>query len=465
MRVRLALWALLLLGLAQIGISILIYLAISGWLEDQVNRSLLLTASQVAGILYDPDDPRSSLDIADVRRQLANDDITSLSFLREQGFFVRLVDMVNARVVAASADYAIPAPHGQMSQPTFETVNVHQANGTSESRLYTLPLDYAPGLALQVGVSLRDVREIQGDMARVLGVLLLFTAVSTPLSGWFLANRALTPVRAAVATAAEINASDLSQRLDIGAAEVELEQLVRTFNAMLERIEQAFRRQRQFTADAAHELRTPLSIMLTGLEVTLSRERSAAEYQTTLASVQEEVQRLAHLANSLLMLARADTRDVPLEMHDVDLWALLDTVIDQLAARANEKSISVTREIAPDLIVRGDEARLIQVVYNLLDNALKYTPAGGSVRVTAARHADHIEFAVQDSGPGIPAAEHPHIFERFYRADAARSRGHGGFGLGLAIAKQGIELHGGTITVISEAGQGARFVVNLPARV
>ncbi len=457
-----ALWGLLLLGVTQVIVSIVLYLAISTWLENQVNSNLLLTANQVASVLYDPEDIENPLDIADVRLQLADHNIATQSFLRDQLFFVRLIDISSGDILATSADYDIPVTTSQANETSYETVGFLENDDIDEIRLYTLGLSYAPQIALQVGVSLEDIREIQGDVMRILVVLLVFTGTLAPLSGWFLANRALVPIRATVRTAAKINEADLTQRLDITASEVELEQLAQTFNAMLDRIEQAFQRQRQFTADAAHELRTPLSIMQTGLEVTLSQSRSPVEYHHALVSVQEEVQRLSQLANTLLMLVRADSHELPFEKKEVDLSLMLNMVVEQFRSAAEEKQIALEREVAADLLLEGDEDRLIQVVFNLIDNAIKYTPEGGEVCVMAQRFKDGVEIKIEDSGPGIALEEQIHIFDRFYRIDTSRNRNRGGFGLGLAIAKRIVDLHGGTIQVVSAVEHGAQFVVRLP---
>jgi heavy metal sensor kinase len=456
------LWGLLLLGTAQIIVSLVLYAAISGWLEAQVNRSLLLTATQVSSVLYDPEDSHQPLDIADVRLQLADHNIATQSYLRDQLFFVRLIDLSSGAILASSVDYAIPVTPAQLRGTRFDTLAFPKGDDIDELRVYSLHLTYAPQIGLQVGVSLEETREIQRDVRGILIVLLLFTGTVAPLSGWFLANRALVPIRATARTAAEINETGLSRRLDLAASEIELEVLAQTFNAMLDRIEQAFQRQRQFTADAAHELRTPLSIMRTHLEVTLSQPRGAADYYTALLSLQEEVQGLSHLANSLLSLARADTNDLPLEIRDFDLSLMLNAVVDQFRSAAEDKGIALSEEIAPHLRIEGDEDRLIQVVYNLIDNAVKYTPDDGQVRLLAQPKDQQVAITIEDTGPGIPDTKLTQIFERFYRLDSARNRAQGGFGLGLAIAKRIVDLHGGAILVNSTPDQGTQFTIALP---
>ncbi|MBZ0283126.1 MAG: HAMP domain-containing protein [Anaerolineae bacterium] len=462
LRIRLALWGLLLLGVIQIIMSIVLYIAISTWLEGQVNNNLLLTANQIASVLYDPEDIQNPIDVADLRLQLAGNNIATQSFLSDQLFFVRLIDVSSGDILAASADYKVPVTFSQIIDTHFETVGVPEDNDLDEIRLYTLRLSYIPQIALQVGVSLEETHEIQGDVMRILILLLLVTGTLAPLSGWFLANRALVPIRATARTVAEIHETDLTQRLDLASSEIELEQLVQTFNAMLDRIEQAFKRQRQFTADAAHELRTPLSIMQIGLDVTLSHSRSVSEYRMALMSIQEEVQRLSHLANTLLMFARTDSHELSLEVKEVDLSVMLNMVVEQFGSVADEKHITVTREVAPSLRLEGDEDQLIQIVFNLIDNAVKYTPEGGRVRVVAQIVKQMVEITIEDTGPGISLEEQTRIFDRFYRMDTTRNRNQGGFGLGLAIAKRIVDLHRGTIHIISTVGQGTQFVVTLP---
>jgi heavy metal sensor kinase len=460
LRIRLALWGLLLLGTAQIMVSVVLHSAISTWLEEQVNTNLRLTAVQVSSVIFDPDEPQGSIDIEDVRLQFeSSGNIAEESFLGDRFFFVRLVNIIDNTVIANSAGYDIPITRITNGGESFETVWLDE---TQPLRIYTLPLTYAPDLALQVGISLRETREIQKDVLGILSILLLITGTLAPLSGWFLANRALVPIRAIAQTAAEINETDLSRRLDLASSEIELEQLVQTFNAMLDRIERAFQQQRQFTTDVAHELRTPLSIMQTSLDVTLGRKRSEAEYQAALLSVQEEVQRLSKLAHTLLILARSDTSELILNMTAFDLSLMIITVVEQFIPIAEDKKLTLERDVIPGVVLVGDEARLIQVVFNLIDNAIKFTPSGGLVKIGAHKMDHFVKITIKDTGQGIAEEDQRRIFERFYRTEPSQNRNQGGFGLGLAIAKQVVTLHHGDIRVHSTPQSGAEFVVLLP---
>ena len=449
LHVRLALWALLLLGVTQLLVAGVLLVSLSAWLASQVDNNLLVTAVQVASIVFEEDNPQNPIDPGKIKTLFAEGSLASQTYLKNQLFVVRLVDSSAGRLLETSANFDLPVT-AQADRPHYDTYTVSDSSGTfHDLRLYTLPLSYAPGRSLQVGVSLDDIQQTLGTVVRLLVFSLIVTSLLAILSGCFLAGRALIPIGAISRTAAHITATALTQRLDMASAEVELEQLVQTFNAMLDRIEQAFSRQRQFTADAAHELRTPLSIMQTGLDVTLSREREAGDYRATLESIAEEVQRLSQLAHSLLRLALNDAPEFTSVKQAVNLTLLLDSVMDQFDGRAADKKIAVKREIATNLSIMGDEDGLIQVISNLLDNALKFTSEGGSISISATSAPSYVQVIISDTGAGIPPADLPHIFDRFYRVDRARTRQQGGFGLGLAIVKQIVDRHSSSIQVTS----------------
>ena len=424
------------------------------WLHQQVDESLLTTATQVAAALDDGE----PLEAEDLRFPLGNEATAAL--LRQRQFFIRVIDLDTGEILGESAFHDLPVT-ARKGGVGFETLAA-PSGGDSLIRVYTLPLESSPPFALQVGQSLDEVHQTQSQILRLLLVMLVATALLASASGWFLANRALKPVNAITRTAREIGEKDLSRRIAMNLPNDELGRLAQTFNGMLDRIEGAFQRQRQFTADAAHELRTPLSIMQTGIDVVLSQERSPAQYRAALESVQEEVQRLTTLTVNLLTLARADAHTLTLKRQHMDLSILVNTVLDQLAPLAEQQNVTIQRHIAPQLPLYADEDRLIQLALNVIENGIKYTPAGGCITVTVAQDAGQARFSVADTGPGIPPAHLPHIFDRFYRLDRSRNREQGGFGLGLAIAQHIVHLHGGEITVNSQVGVGTQFTVTLP---
>ena len=280
--------------------------------------------------------------------------------------------------------------------------------------------------------------------------------------GWLLSRRVLQPIAAMSTTAAAISASNLSQRINVQEVDSELGQLAEVLNAMFVRLEAAFERQASFVADASHELRTPISILLSHCELALSKPRSADDFRDTISTCLRASRRMKSLAEGLLTLARADAGKLDLQQDRVSLDRLVQESVAQLQPLADQKGISLSVDAEPVEIV-GDAGRLTQVVTNLLTNAIHYNVAAGSVSVHVSHDADAAILTVSDTGCGIPQADWPHIFERFYRVDKARSRETGGYGLGLAICKSIIETHGGTITFASQAGRGTTFIVRLPA--
>lgn len=288
------------------------------------------------------------------------------------------------------------------------------------------------------------------------------------LGGLFLARRALQPIERITQTARTINAGDLSRHIDYQGPADEVGRLVATFNNMLDRLESAFERERRFTGDAAHELRTPLTAMKGRVEVTLGQPRSTAAYIDTLQDIGGQVERLIHLSNDLLFMARLDQgRQQAFRHEEVSLADLLLAVTDQVRPLALRKNIRLDQEIPASVVVKGDLDLLIRLFLNLLDNAIKYTPSGGRVIVTAQATSEEVMVAVRDNGPGISAEHLPHLFERFYRVAGDRARyveenGQGGAGLGLAIAAEIVRVHGGKMRVESKMGAGTTFTMHLP---
>ena len=281
------------------------------------------------------------------------------------------------------------------------------------------------------------------------------------LGGWLVSARILRPVAAIAATASSISATNLSGRIDPATVDRELAELARVLNAAFDRLEAAFERQARFTADASHELRTPLAIIRTHAELALARPRSAGEYREAVVTCLRAAERMAALVEGLLALARADAGKLDLRRDPVDLKWVVEESANLLRPLAEARGISLELKLDPAVVV-GDPLRLGQVVANLLTNAVNYNRDGGSVRVELAVSSGEAVLSVADTGGGIPEEDRPHIFERFYRVDKARSRASGGTGLGLAICKSAVESHGGTIDFETESGRGTTFRVRLP---
>ena len=345
---------------------------------------------------------------------------------------------------------------------TFETVT---GTGRDELRLLTMPIMRSGHVAqiVQVGMSLERARNA---LRRYLDTLVILIPVGVGLAaagGAMIARIGLRPVDEMARTARRITAEDLDQRVPLRGTNDELDRLAETLNGMLSRLAAAFVEMRRFTADAAHELRTPLTALRGGIEVSLRTARSAEEYREVLVSSLEEVDRLIKISEDLLLLSRSTAGPETSARVVVDLEPLLLDVLDVGTRLADGTGVNFrVGEVAP-AVVKGDELALRRALLNLVENAVKYTPAGGQVELSLARSGDHAVVAVQDTGIGIAPDDAERIFEPFVRLDAARARETGGTGLGLAIARAVAEAHGGTLTVDeSTPGAGSRFVLRLP---
>jgi heavy metal sensor kinase len=292
-----------------------------------------------------------------------------------------------------------------------------------------------------------------------LGLIVPLTLLAASVSGFLFAARALAPVDQITRAAQRISANDLSQRLNLKLPDDEVGRLARTFDDMLTRLDDAFSREREFTANASHELRTPLTIMRGEIDVALRRPRRLAEYRQTLQELGADVERLTHLTEDLLMLARADVHQLPFRREALVAARTLAVLADAFRSAAETKQIKLEVSATDVPSFWGDESATLRVLSNLVENALKYSEPGGRVRLSAARNSDMIALVVADEGHGIPATDLPHIFDRFYRGRDAHADGTG---LGLAIARALVLAQGGTLTIASEAGHGTTCTVRLP---
>jgi two-component system OmpR family sensor kinase len=318
------------------------------------------------------------------------------------------------------------------------------------------------GAGVLVGCSvapqLTELRRTALELAAVGAGILLLGLVG----GRWLVERALRPIDGISAAAAKISAGDLSQRINVAETESELGRLAGVLNSTFARLETAFAQQQQFTADAAHELRTPVSVILTQTQTALTRERTAAEYRETIEACQRASQRMRRLMESLLELARLDAGQESLKRVRFNFSKMIADAIESVRPLAEERGVKILPELG-SLEITGDSERLAQVIANLLANAIQYNPSGGEVRLKLESPPGLAMLTVADTGPGISNQDLPHVFERFYRGDKSRTASNGNAGLGLAIAKAIVEAHGGTMEVASQTGTGTTFTVRLPA--
>jgi two-component system OmpR family sensor kinase len=383
--------------------------------------------------------------------------------------FVQIVDL-EGNVLARSANLGtarLPVPQGMLQrlragEVVFETFDDF---GDEPIRVAALPIAAGGGrYAVEVSGSLDDAHRILTAGRRLFLALSIVLLGGVAVTSVVFARRALAPVDAIVAQARRIGATKLAERLPQPQSQDELGRLVLTLNAMLDRVERGVETQRRFTADASHELRSPLSRLRAEIEVTLRRRRDASEYEETLRSCLEEVERLSQLTEELLTLAHLDADEgTSGEPHAVALLPIVDDAVRRLSPHASRRAVTVRvdspRE-APTVNVGSTSVGL--ALANILDNAVKFSPAGSEVHVGVSTDGGEALIVVTDNGPGVDADELPRLFDRFQRGAAARESEVPGFGLGLAISKAVIERQGGSIAVESQSGGGARFSIRLP---
>lgn len=313
---------------------------------------------------------------------------------------------------------------------------------------------------------MEDLGDIEETLRTLRLALLLLSPTGILLSalgGYWLSGRALAPVDRIARMAHEIEASRLDQRLPHPGVDDEIGRLVETLNRMIERLQGSFDAMKRFTADASHELRSPLTTLRSTIDVLLDQPRTLEDHRAGLESLGEEVDRLHRIVEDLLLLARADAGRQSMTRERVNLDALVSALVESFESRAEERGITLKSDDLAKSVVLGDEPWLIQLVGNLLDNALKFTPDGGTVEVSLGAVGPMVRLEVADSGPGIPEGDLERIFERFYQSDPSRSRGRkSGAGLGLAIAAWIAQSHGGRISASNRPDSGARFIVELP---
>jgi len=344
-----------------------------------------------------------------------------------------------------------PHPLGNRRPPTHTFV----IQGNRAEYKLDMPLGGSFVVGCTIAPELQALRLVALKLS-VAGVVILGLGIG---GGWWLATRAIRPIEDISAAAAKISAGDLAQRINLADTESELGRLATVLNSTFARLEAAFAQQQQFTSDAAHELRTPVTVMLTQTQLSLGRERSPAEYRQTLETCQRAAQRMRRLIESLLALARLDAGQEAMQHLKFDLATVIHDCADLVQPLAADRGVTVVLEASP-LECVGDPERIAQVLTNLLTNAIHYNRPQGEVRVTSAVQDGIAIIIVRDNGTGIAPEDLPRVFERFYRSD--KSRTPGGHGLGLSICKAIIEAHSGSLEVASEVGVGTTFTVRLP---
>lgn len=315
---------------------------------------------------------------------------------------------------------------------------------------------------VESGIPYQQIQLVLHGLMLTLGIYTPFVVFLAVGGGYWLMRRSLRPVDDITERAEGITSSNLSERLPVIRTGDELERLSTALNRMIGRLDDAFQHINRFSADASHELRTPLTILQLELEGMVQTHALSASLEDQIGSALEETHRMSRIVESLLTISRLDAGEANLDRARLDLGDLTNSTAHEMNVLAQEKALSLRSSAVGTVYIEGDRTRLQQVVANLIDNAIKYTQEGGTVEVKVQREAGKAILEVSDNGVGIPTTAIPHVFERFYRVDKARSRASGGAGLGLSIVKAICTAHGGEISVRSEEGRGSRFRVELP---
>jgi two-component system, OmpR family, sensor kinase len=459
MRVKLTLYYLALLTAVLVFFGVAIYTYLARSLVTIIDDSLASTAQSI-------------------ERRMRTEDVTEEPYPPEQNEQMLVAPQL---VQLLSEDGAItdePIPDKTRALP----VDVESLRRINDNQVHFVTARLSTGEQIRVALlRLRDhdgqiffirVGQSLSPLQKARRQMLILLAIAGPVAlllgsygGLLLANQALHPVDRLTRAAEEIEAGDLSKRVQVPPKMDELGRLAATFNRMIARLQAAFERQRQFTADASHELRTPLAVMRGDIEIALRRERKPEDYRSVLTSNLEEIIRLSRLVEDLLMLARADAGQSILQREPIDLDELCAQMIEYLAPLAEEKEqhlIYLAPETTP-LKVNADAQRIKQLLLNLLDNALKYTPINGTITLSLFVKDHNAVLTIADTGRGIPEEDLPHIFDRFFRHSRSTSdKTVQGFGLGLSIVRWIVHSHGGKISAESTLGKGTRFIVRLP---
>jgi heavy metal sensor kinase len=344
-----------------------------------------------------------------------------------------------------------------------ETVYETMENTNPRLRMLTMPIFENKQVTsiIQVGTSLADFDETMKKLLIIMIISILTSISVTIVAGYFMAKKTLKPVDQIRRAAIKISSSNLDERIDIKGRKDELGRLAETFNAMISRLKDAFQRINQFSIDVSHELKTPLTILKGETEVGLRKDRNNEEYKKLLQSNLEEVDRMARIIDDLLLLSKTDTKDIKLNMESISLRDLVADVCINMKIFANNKKVNLVVNELADVRLIGDELKLRRMLWNILENGIKYTQEGGVVAVSSYANNGYVCVTVKDNGAGISQDDIEYIFDRFYRADRSRKR-ESGSGLGLSISKWIAEAHNGAIEVESQPSVGSQFSIKLP---
>jgi heavy metal sensor kinase len=463
-RVRLTLWYVSVLAAVLVSVCALIYVLLARSLHDRVDANLrAVTGMAVTSLANDLAEGQTTQDAA---RSTAGE-------LRSDQAMLAIYDG-NGRLLAEEGrddDLRVTLPDADEipdDDPMMYTI-AETRDRDDRHRVAVRRTRISPAETPYVILASTDLEPIDDELESLREILLYVVAgalVVAGIVGWFLARQSLAPVMLMADQARRIGVENLGGRLPVSNPDDELGRLAATFNDLLGRLGASFSQQRQFMADASHELRTPVATTRTAAAVALQRpHRSEDEYRETLDIIERQTARLTRIVDDMFTLARADAGSYPFQRAPLYLDELVHETVRAARVLAARRDVTISEDVAENAPFTGDEDLLRRMIGNLLDNAVKHAPPGTVVRVKFARSAEGYVVTVSDSGPGIPADARGRIFDRFYRADVARSRDEsdgGGAGLGLSIVQWVARQHGGDVTLAESAGQATTFRVTLP---
>ncbi len=449
LRLRITLLFTIVFGIISGGAGMITYLHLHKNLYERIDRGLFEKMKQVEKLIS-----QSSLDIEawESINSTIHEETESGNFIH----FVQIVRTADRGLIVNSRKDQRDFTH-RVDESEENPCNI-EANNLNLRVYRYKDHDYEIYVASPIDIVVHTFNEIQVTYFIFLPLALLIASISV----FIIIQRSLKPITIATRTAESITSTNLEERLPPPVLDDEVGELVNTLNHMIARLEDAFNQITQFMADAAHELHTPLTILRGELEVALRRHDLEKNSVRLLQSNLDEVNRLINIVESLFTLARIDAKQLPIEFAPVELDVLLHELYNKAFVLAEPKNISVELSKNDAVVVNGDTYRLIQLFLNLINNAIRYTPEGGTITLSCEKLQSRARVRVSDTGIGIPQSELEKIFNRFYRVDKARSREMGGSGLGLSIAQRVVDLHHGSISVQSEEGKGSTFEVILP---
>jgi len=459
-KLKIILWYVGLLTGILVTVFVLLYTMLGYQLRQEIDQTLMGKVKRTNSILRDtgkapPCYRRRFLDYI-TRRHYDFYDIREHTDVIDDKYI--LFVYCRNRLMYLSKKYRklnLPVQQFQIRRNTTDTITLNDIP-------FTIAKISKTGYSVYLGYELSTIRALQSKILQIFLIIFPFAILLAVLCGYYVTHRSLKIIKTISSTAERISSKNLSERIRLPGGKDEITDLIITLNSMIDRLEKSFNRIQQFSHDAAHEIRTPLTIIRGEIEELLKEDRCPDSFCDTLESILEEVQYLSSISDKLLLIHGMDTGKIGYRFQTVDLSRLMVEIYEDAQVLALKKQLKIEIDKKDHVKVHGNEELIVRLLWNVIENAIKYTPQGGIIRLRLEKNETMAVIMVEDTGIGIPAEDLPRIFDRFYRVDKSRSRELGGTGLGLAICKWIVEQHHGDIRVTSEPGKGSGFIITLP---